>query len=287
VSARFVHVGGRFIPYREASVSVEDRGLQFGDSIYEVWSVLDGRLADAEAHLVRLGRNLRRIGVARPMGDRALTAVLREALRRNRVRDGLVYLQVTRGAARRDHFIPEGTKPSLIVIARAIDMAKADAKARAGVAVATLPDERWARCDLKTTNLLPNVLGKEAAKAAGAAEAWLVDEAGFVTEGASTTAWMVDGDGALVTRPNGPELLPGVTRERLIALAGAHGLKVVERLFTPEEARGARELFMTSASAFVTPVVRIDGAPVGDGRPGPVASRLRDLYLEQARNTAL
>lgn len=287
MSARYVYVNGRFAPYADACVHVEDRGLQFADSIYEVWAVLGGRLADAERHFARLFRNLAELEIARPMEQPALLAVLREAVRRNRVREGLVYVQVTRGASRRDHLFPERAAPTVVVVGKSVDRPKVEAKARAGVAVVTRPDERWARCDLKTTGLLANVLGKEAAKAADASEVWFVDRDGFIAEGASTTAWLVDAAGAVVTRPKGPEVLPGVTRETLIELARGEGLEVVERPFTPEEAAGASELFCTAASAFVTPVIRLDGQPVGEGGPGAVALRLRSLYLAQARNAAL
>lgn len=287
MSARFVHVGGRFVPYAAAQVHVEDRGFQFADSVYEVWAVLGGRFADADRHFTRLFRNLAELGMPAPTGHRALLAVMREAVRRNRVQEGLVYVQVTRGAARRDHLFPADIAPTLVVIAKRVDRARAEARALAGAAVVTRPDERWRRCDLKTTGLLANVLGKEAAKAAGAVETWFLDRDGFVTEGASTTAWMVGEAGALITRPQGPEVLPGVTRDTLSELARAEGLDVVERPFSAEEARGARELFYTAASAFVTPVIRLDGAPIGDGRPGPVALGLRASYLSRARNGAL
>lgn len=287
MSARVVYVNGRFLPYGAASVHVEDRGFQFADSVYEVWSVLDGRLADAERHFARLTRNLRELRIPEPLGRAALLAKLREALRRNRVREGLVYVQITRGAARRDHLFPKDVTGTLVIVAKSVDRAQAERRARAGVSVITRSDDRWGRCDIKTTGLLPNLLAKEAAKVAGAVETWFVDREGFITEGASTTAWMVDRDGALITREKSPALLPGVTRDALIELARARGLTVVERPFTPEEARSAPELFYTAASAFVTPVVRLDAAPIGSGQPGPVASELRSLYLEHARNTLL
>lgn len=287
MSARLVHVSGRFVPYAAAHVHVEDRGLQFADSVYEVWAVLGGRLADAGRHFARLSRNLTELRIPEPAARRALLAIIREAVRRNRVREGLVYVQITRGTSRRDHLFPEAPRPTLIVIAKSVDRARMNARAEAGVAVITRPDQRWGRCDLKTTGLLANVLGKEEARAAGAVESWFVDPYGRISEGASTTAWMVDDAGALVTRPKGVEVLPGVTRDVLIELARTRGFTVVERAFTPGEAKAARELFHTAASAFVTPVVRLDGEPVGNGRPGPVAMSLRALYLEQARNGAL
>jgi D-alanine transaminase len=282
-------VNGRFAPYAQASVHVEDRGFQFGDSVYEVWAVLDGRLADAQAHFDRLHRSLGELRIAPPMGNGALLAVMREALRRNQVRgEGLVYVQVTRGGGKRDHAFPAPETPrTLVVIAKPFDSPAREARARAGVAVITAPDERWARCDIKTTLLLPNVLGKQAAKEAGAAETWFLDRDGRVTEGASTSAWIVDRRGVLRTRPDGRDVLPGVTRGAVLRLARDAGLAVEERAFTPEEARGAREAFYTAASAFVTPVVRIDDAAIGEGKPGPVTLKLRSGYLERLRNTLL
>ena len=207
-------------------------------------------------------------------------------MRRKRVREGLVYLQVTRGAAPRDPVFPaEATRPTIIVAARPVDRAAAEARAKAGIAVALAPDQRWGRCDIKTTGLLPNVLAKETARAGGAAEAWFVDRDGRVTEGASSTAWIVDDRGRLQTRPLGPEILPGVTRATVMRVARSAGLEVVEAGFTPDAALTAQEAFNTSASGFVTPVIRIDGRQLGDGRPGPVALRLRALYLDEVRNT--
>ena len=286
--SRFAYVNGRFSPHADACVHVEDRGYQFADGVYEVWAVLGGRLADSEGHLERLDRSLDELRIRRPMSRRALVAVLRETVRRNRVRDGLVYLQVTRGTARRDHPFPAAdTPPSVVVTAKNLDWAAFEARASAGVAVITQPDIRWGRCDIKTVGLLPNVLAKQAAREAGAAEAWLVDELGLITEGSSTNAWIVDGEGRLRTRDTNGNILRGVTRRSLLRLAAEHDLEVDERPFSVDEARAAREAFFTSASAFVTPVVRIDGAQVGSGKPGPVTQRLRALYMEEARNTLL
>ena len=283
---RVVYVNGRWLPYASASVHVEDRGFQFADGVYEVWAVMDGALLDAGAHLQRLERSLGEVRMSAPLAPAALRVVLREALRRNRVREGLVYLQITRGAAPREPFFPRAdTPPTLVVTARAVDRAAANARAQAGIGVSSQPDQRWGRCDVKTTGLLANVLGKEAARAAGATEAWFVDGEGRVTEGASSTAWILDPAGRLRTRPLDAAVLPGVTRARVVSIARREGLDVVEAAFTPQEASGAREAFNTSASGFVTPVVRIDGRELGDGRPGPVALRLRDLYLAEVRNT--
>ncbi|MBW3559258.1 MAG: D-amino-acid transaminase [Proteobacteria bacterium] len=283
---RLVYVNGRFVPYPSASVHVEDRGFQFGDSVYEVWAVMDGGLIDAAAHLRRLERSLGELRMTPPFTPAALDRVLREAVRRNRVREGLVYLQITRGAGPRDPlFPPHDRSATVVVIARGVDRAAADARAEAGISVSSQPDQRWGRCDIKTTGLLANVLSKQAARAVGAAEAWLVDGEGRVTEGASSTAWILDPAGRLRTRALDAAILPGVTRARVMEIARREGLEVVEAAFTPEEALGAREAFNTSASGFVTPVVRVDGRPLGDGRPGPVALRLRALYLDHVRNT--
>lgn len=282
--SRVAYVNGRYVPHARASVHVEDRGFQFADGVYEVWAVFDGRLADMDGHFARLSRSLGELGVAEPMSRPALERVLAEVVRRNRVRDGLVYLQVTRGSAHRDHAFPSpAVAPSVVATAKRVDMAAAQARAERGVAVVTTPETRWARCDIKTVGLLPNVLAKQAARAAGAYEAWFVDREGFVTEGASTNAWIVTHDGRLVTRDTGANILRGVTRAAVAELAAELQLRVEERPFTPAEAAAASEAFITAATAFVTPVTSVDGAPVGEGRPGPVALRLRDLYLARVR----
>lgn len=286
--SRQAYVNGRFQPHGDAAVHVEDRGFNFGDGVYEVWAVFDGRLSDYEGHMARLERSLGELAIERPMSRAALTAVLREVVRRNRVRDGLLYLQVTRGTARRDHAFPRpSVAPSVVAWARSLDLAAAERRAATGVAAITRPEDRWGRCDVKSVNLLSNVLAKEAAKAAGAYEAWYVDDLGLVTEGSSSNAWIVDRDGRLRTRDSQANILRGITRHGLIQLARGHGLDVVEGPFTLEEAYGASEAFMTSASAFVTPIVSLDGRKIGDGVPGPVATRLRALYIEEARNTAV
>lgn len=282
---RVVHVNGRWLPYASASVHVEDRGFQFADSVYEVWAVMEGGLLDADAHMRRLERSLGELRMARPGSAAALTAVLREAVRRNRVREGLAYVQITRGAAPRDALFPPALrKPTLVVMARSIDRPAATARAEAGVAVLLQPDQRWGRCDIKSTGLLPNVLAKQAAREAGAVEAWFVDPQDRITEGASSTAWIVDAEGRLRTRALDPAILPGVTRATVMRIAREHGLEVIEAAFSVEEAFSAREAFNTSASGFVTPVIRINGRQLGDGRPGPTALRLRALYLADVRN---
>jgi D-alanine transaminase len=286
--SRVAYVNGRYVAHGQAAVHIEDRGFQFADGVYEVWAAFDGRLADAEGHFERLARSLSELRIDPPMTRAALERVLRETLRRNRVRDGSVYLQVTRGAARRDHAFPEpGTPTTVVATARSIDIAAAEAKAAKGVAVVTHPDQRWGRCDIKTIGLLPNALAKQAARENGAYEAWLIDADGLVTEGASTNAWIVDASGSLRTRDTGANILRGVTRKTLLQIAGELQMSVEERPFTIAEAKGAREAFITAASAFVTPVVKIDGAQVADGQVGPVAKRLRALYLDSAKRTAV
>lgn len=284
---RIAYVNGRYVPLAEAAVSVEDRGFQFADGVYEYFAVFGGRLADAEGHLARLWRSLSELRIDAPMSEAALKVVLAQTIRLNRVRDGAVYVQVTRGTASRDHPFPNpAPAPSVIVTAKPVDYAVGEARARRGVAVLTVPDNRWGRCDIKTVGLLPNVLAKQAAREAGAYEAWLVDALGFVTEGASTNAWIVDEAGVLRTRDTNANILRGVTRKGLIEVAEAAGLPVAQRPFTVEEAKHAREAFITAASTFVMPVVSVDGHKIGDGTPGPVAKRLRALYLDNARSTA-
>lgn len=281
--SRLAYVNGRYLPHGQAVVHIEDRGYQFADGVYEVCAVLGGCLIDRDFHLERLERSLAALAIPKPMSRAALLVVLGEVVRRNHIVDGLLYLQVTRGVAKRDHLVPAGLRPALVVTARRIDLAALDAKAARGIAVKTLAEIRWRRRDIKAIGLLPNVMAKQEAHAAGAAEAWFVDDDGLVTEGASTNAWIVNAGGQVVTRALSHAILAGVTRRALLGTAADLGLAVVERAFTPAEAMAAREAFITSATAFVTPVIRIDESPVGDGRPGPIAMRLRLAYLEQAR----
>lgn len=277
--ARIVYVNGRYLRYAEAGVHVEDRGFQFADAVYEVCEVKEGRLVDATRHMARLWRSLSALKIPPPMAERALRFVMAETIRRNRVRNGLIYLQVSRGSAPRDFPLPGmETDPTLVVIARALDPAKIRARAETGIAVQSVPDMRWGRCDLKTVMLLPAVMAKDEAKSSGAQEAWFVDQNGHVTEGASSNAWIVRADGFVLTRPLGPDILGGVTRATLIDLLKARGIPFVERPFTIAEAQQAAEAFITSASATVMPVVRIDGRPVADGKPGPVTRRLREKF---------
>mgnify|MGYP003671359940 FL=1 len=285
--SRFAYVDGRFVPHGDAAIHIEDRSVQFADAVYEVWGVHDGRLLDHEGHIARLTRSLGELRIARPMTRAALESMLFELVRRNRVVHGLIYLQVSRGRARRDHAFPgPAVRPTVIATAKRLDPHKADLRAQNGIAVAVLPDERWGRCDIKTVSLLPNILAKQAAKEAGAQEAWLVDRDGFVTEGASSNAWIVTPEGALVTRQTSPAILGGITRQTVIDVARELGLSLEERPFTVEEAHAAREAFVTSASAFVTPVVMLDKRPVANGHSGEVAGRLRDAYMSASRAAA-
>lgn len=279
--ARYAYVNGRYVDHRQAHVHIEDRGYQLADGVYEVVGVRDGRLIDEGPHLDRLDRSLRELRIAWPVPRAALEFIIRELMRRNRLRDGLIYMQVTRGVARRDHAFPtQPVKPALVLTTK--NTKRADADPGAGVAVLSQPDIRWERCDIKTVALLPNVLAKQAARERGAYEAWLIDDKGCVTEGASTNAWIVTPDGELVTRQTDHGILAGITRQTLKSLCSSLQLKFVERPFTLAEAKRAREAFITSATSFVTPVVKIDGEAVGDGKPGPTARRLREEYVRFA-----
>jgi D-alanine transaminase len=274
--SRIAYVNGRYLPRREAAVNIEDRGYQFADGVYEVCEVRGGRLVDERRHMERLTRSLHELRIRPPMPLNALSVVLRETVRRNRVTDGIVYLQITRGVARRDFHFPEAaTPPSLVVTARSNDPARLEQVAAEGIAVVTVPDNRWERVDIKSVSLLPNVLAKQAAREQGAREAWLVDREGRVTEGSSSNAWIVTAGGTVVTRPADHGILRGITRTVVLDVIKQQGLRLEERAFTVEEAQAAKEAFVTSASQLVTPVVRIDGKPVGNGAPGLVAGALR------------
>lgn len=280
---RVAYVNGRYLPHAHAAVHIEDRGLQFADAIYEVVGVAGGRFLDEEEHLDRLQRSVGEIGMAMPMGRAALKVITREMARRNRVRDGLIYFQVTRGAVRRDHAVPQRPpRPTLIVTARALDPAAIVQRREKGVGAVTRPDERWARRDIKSTALLPNILAKTAARDAGAFEAWLVDGQGFVTEGASTSAWIVDEEGRVTTRDLSNDILPGVTRRIILKAAAEAQIPVAERKFTVAEALKAKEAFITAATLGATAVVSIDGHKIGDGKPGPLTRRIQELYRHAA-----
>jgi D-alanine transaminase len=281
--SRIAYVNGRYLSRREASVNIEDRGYQFADGVYELCEVRDGRLIDERRHVERLRRSLEELKIAWPLVPSALAVVMRETIRRNRVRNGIVYVQVTRGVARRDHaFPPAGTPSSLVVTARSLDPGGNERLAAEGIAVITVPDDRWSRVDIKTIALLPNVLAKQAARSQGAREAWLIDGEGRVTEGSSSNAWIVTTDGKVVTRPADNGILRGITRSVLIDAIRAQGLVFEERAFTIAEAHAAREAFVTAASQIVMPVVRIDGRSVGSGKPGPVATALRRDFHRHA-----
>ncbi|MFY9892921.1 MAG: D-amino-acid transaminase [Xanthobacteraceae bacterium] len=281
--SRIAYVNGRYLPMRAAKVHVEDRGYQFGDGVYEVCEVRGGRLIDERRHLDRLKRSLAELRIRPPMSPAALGIVLREVIARNRIGYGIVYLQVTRGVARRDHAFPAPElRPSVVVTARALNSARNEALAAAGIAVVSVPDNRWGRVDIKTIGLLPNVLARQAAIDRGARDAWFVDKDGAVTEGASSNAWIVTQAGTIVTRPADDAILRGITRTVVLEAIKALGLALEERAFTLEEAYAAREAFVTAASQIVLPVVRIDGHPIGDGKPGPVATALRREFHRHA-----
>lgn len=277
--SRIAYVNGRYLPAHAACVNVEDRGYQFADGVYEVCEVRGGKLVDAPRHLARLQRSLAELRIAQPMPLAALELVLHETVRRNRVGYGLVYLQVTRGVARRDHAFPlDPVRPSLVVTAKNLNFQKNQDTAKKGIAVITTPENRWPRVDIKSVSLLPNVLAKQAARDRGAYEAWFVDTDGFVTEGASSNAWIVTDDGRVVTRPIDNRILSGITRAVLMNALEALQLRLEERPFTVAEAYAAAEAFVTSASQIVMPVVRVDDRTVGDGAPGSVARRLREEF---------
>ena len=274
--SRIAYVNGRYLPHAQAQVHIEDRGFQLADGVYEVCEVRHGALIDETRHLDRLNRSLSELRIAWPMARAALQVVLREVVARNRVSGGLVYFQITRGAAPREFYFPgPDVRPSLVVTARAFNPAAIAKNAAQGVAVKTHPDQRWARRDIKSISLLPNVLAKQAAREAGAFEAWLIDVNGFVTEGASSNAWIVTKDGRLVTRNADNNILRGVTRTSLIDLLARSNLKLEERPFTIAEALSAQEAFLSSATTIAMPIISIDGAKVGGGKPGPVVARLR------------
>lgn len=276
---RIAYVNGAYVPLRDAAVHIEDRGYQFADGIYEVALFVAGRFWDLDGHLARWDRSLRALEIPAPMSERALRLVMAKLVSLNRHRDCYVYLQATRGVAPRNHPFPiEGTAPSLVITVKPLNLAKLNANAARGISVITQPDIRWGRVDIKSVGLLPNILAKEQAKKAGAAEAWLIRD-GNVTEGGSSNAWIVDAKGTLVTHPLGHEILGGITRQTVIRCAEQLQLRVEERAFSAEEAINAKEAFITSAMNLVTPVISIDGAKISGGKPGPIAPRLREAYI--------
>lgn len=276
--SRIAYVNGRYVPHRAAQVHIEDRGYQFADAVYEVIAIANGKLVDGDGHLDRLERSLRELRIAQPMTRRALEAVMAEVIRRNSIRNGSIYMQLSRAVAPRDHPFPANPRTQVVMTAK--HGAPPSPKiAEDGVKVITQPDIRWSRCDVKSVSLLPNILAKQAAREAGAYETFMVDRDGMVTEGSSTNAWMIDADGALVTRPASNAILDGITRRRVIDLARQSGIKVIERPFSVDELKRAREVFLTSTSAYVTPVTQVDDRTIANGKPGSTTLALRERYL--------
>ena len=283
--SRIVYVNGDYLPEAAARVSVFDRGFLFADAVYEVTTVIDGRLIDFPGHMARLARSLAELDMAAPAHDDALLAIHREMVARNGLAEGLIYLQVSRGVADRDFLYPAGAEPTLVLFTQGKALV-ANPAAETGISVITLPDRRWQRRDIKTVQLLYPSMAKMTAKRAGAGDAWLVED-GLVTEGTSNNAWIVTRDGRLITRDLSEAILAGITRAAVMACAREAQMTVEERPFTVAEAQDAAEAFVTSASTFVLPVVSIDGQALGNGTPGPVARRLRELYLAESRKAAL
>ncbi|MDQ0457894.1 D-amino-acid transaminase [Rhizobium paknamense] len=284
-SPRIVYINGEFLPETEAKVSVFDRGFLFGDGIYEVTAVLGGKLIDSALHMARLERSVKEIGGFLPVSTEEIVAIERRLMQENGLSEGLIYLQYTRGAEDRNFLWSEGLQPTLVLFTQAkkLDHSKI---LENGLKVKIVPDQRWERRDIKSVCLLPQVLAKRIAADAGCDEAWMVED-GFVTEGASSTAYIVTADGKIITRANSNTTLPGCTRAALLQVAAEQGLTVEERPFSVEEAFAAVEACLTSASNFVVPVTSLDGKPVGTGKPGPVVKRLRELYMENALKTAI
>jgi D-alanine transaminase len=283
---QIAYVNGSFVPLQDAKVSILDRGFLFADGIYEVAAVLDGRLVDNASHLARLERSVGEISLALPETLDRIQEIEKELVARNDLVNGMVYLEVTRGADQgRDFAFPKGISPTLIMFTTVKDIVNAPS-AKTGIGVIIVPDLRWTRRDIKSVALLAQVLAKQVAAEAGAGEAWMIED-GKVTEGGSSSAFILTQDDVLVTRQNSSEILPGCTRKAVVALAQERQLRVEERPFTVEEALAAKEAFITSATLFVQPVISIDGKPVADGRPGPMTSRLREIYVEFARATSV
>lgn len=282
---RIAYVNGTFLPLEETNVSILDRGFLFADGIYEVTAVIDGRLVDTPRHMARLERSAREIGMALREPPERIAAIEAELIDRNGLVEGVVYLQATRGAADRDFLPAPDLEPTLVLFTQAKALVDAPA-AKTGITVASVPDIRWGRRDIKSVMLLTQVLAKQAAAEAGAQDAWLVDDDGMVTEGASSTAWIVTQDGTLVTRARSHVTLPGCTGDALASLVEEHGLAIDWRPFSLDEAHAAREAFNSAAGTLILPVVAIDGRPVGDGLPGPITARLRAFYIEAARRSA-
>lgn len=286
--SRIAYVNGAYVPHADAGVHIEDRGYQFADGVYEVCEVRHGYIVDLTRHLDRLGRSLSELRIDWPMTRAALVHVIREVVRRNRVRNGLFYMQVTRGVARRDHVFPVAeTRPSIVVTAKRTDAAAIARKATHGIAAITVPENRWDRVDIKSVGLLPNVLARQKAKEEGAQEAIFVDADGTVKEGAATNVWIVDRDGNLRTRPAEHGILKGITRTTLMDVAVPLGLKIEERAFSVDEMLAAREVFITAATSICFPVVSIDGKPIGNGHPGSIAQNIREAFFGVAEKTLI
>jgi D-alanine transaminase len=275
--ARLAYVNGQYVQHSGAAVHVEDRGYQFGDGVYEVVSVVKHRLIDLEGHLGRLARSLSELRIDWPVNRQVLAILMRQLLVRNRVTDGLIYLQITRGVAPRDHKFPKDVKPSLVMTTKKVVHENSPRFAN-GAKVVTIPDIRWVRCDIKSTSLLPNCLGKQTAAESGAYEAWQVDDDGYITEGTSSNAWIISESGKLITRAPTSEILNGITRLTILGIVTARGIAFTERPFNVDEAKSAREAFTTSATSFVTPVVQIDETVIGDGAPGAITRKLIEQY---------
>ncbi|TBE87135.1 D-amino-acid transaminase [Rhizobium ruizarguesonis] len=285
---RIAYVNGRYVKHSDASVHIEDRGYQFADGVYEVCEVRHGYIVDLTRHLNRLDRSLGELRIAWPMSRAALTQVIRETLRRNHVRNGLFYMQVTRGVARRDHVFPaEGTPPSLVITAKSTDAKIIAAKNANSIKAITLVDNRWDRVDIKSVGLLPNAMARQQAKEAGAQEAIYVDGNGMVKEGAATNVWIVDPDGTLVTRPAEHGILRGITRTTLMDVAAKLGLTIAERNFSVSEMLAAREVFLTAATSICFPVVSVDGQAIANGHPGSVSQKVREAFFDVAEKIAI
>jgi D-alanine transaminase len=281
--SRIVYVNGAYLPEEEAKISVFDRAFLFGDAVYEVTAVLDGRLVDFAPHLARLDNSLREIALTPPLSHAELRQMHEELIARNGVEEGGVYLQISRGVADRDFAYPENAAPTVVAFTQSRKLID-NPHAKTGVKIVTIPDIRWKRRDIKSTAMLAQAMGKQAAKLRGAYEAWMVED-GLVTEGTSSTAFILDAEGVLRTQPLGTHILPGVTRRAVLRLAKQEGVPFEERPFSVAEALAAREAFMSAATAFVLPVVEIDGTPIGDGKPGPVSQAFRRIYIEEARKS--
>jgi D-alanine transaminase len=281
---RYAYVNGEFLPLDNARISILDRGFLFADGIYEVSAVLGGKLVDNDAHLARLERSVGEIGLQLPEALERIESIQKELITRNTLEEGLIYMQVTRGCAERDFAFPEGVQPSLVMFTQAKPIVDSPL-AYTGISVKTLPDIRWARRDIKSIALLAQVLAKQSAAEAGCQEAWMVQD-GLVTEGGSSSAFIVTDENTIITRPNSTAVLPGCTRRALLALSGEHEIRVEERAFSVDEALAAKEAFITSATSFVQPVVMLDGNKIGTGKPGPLTTRLREIYIDFARSAA-